>query len=1062
MNLTEFCLKKPVLLAVVVIFMILAGIWSLLSIPIQLTPDVETPQITVRTLWPGASPYEVEREIVQKQEEFLNNLPNLVRLNSESQPGYGNINLEFEIGTDMNDALVRISNELNQVPSYPENALRPTIIASGANSSPIIWMALRTVEGNTRSIRTYKEFAEEQIKPELEKIPGVSEARVYGARDMELQIRFDPVRLSRYGISLNELIGRIRAENVNVSGGLMTQGKREYTIRTVSRFHDPKDMEDMIVRASPQGNVYLRDLAQVRIGHAEHGTSVLSDEGLAIIVPIYKEAGINVLEITRQVSATLERLNAGLLKQNQLVMKSLSDPEYYINSAIGLVLNNLMLGGFLAIGVLYLFLGNLRSALVVALSIPISIIGTFLFMMLLGRNINVISLAGLAFAVGMVMDAAIVVAENIDKMRAQGKPLFPALVEGTKQVYGAILASSLTTVAVFLPVVFVKDQAGQLFKDIAIAICCAIMLSFLVSSTVIPPIYRAVFSNGDIHGLAHINPLTRLCNGVARRMVNFLIMLLDWVQARLWRKLVVVVGITAASAVVGLTLQPKQEYLPGGNRNLLLSILFPPPGYSPQETEDIGRTIIDELRPAIDGKLPGYPKIGRTFMVGFGTTLIMGTVSEDPKRVQELIPLINRAIFKVPGLRGFTSQTSLFERGLAAGRSIDVEIYGADITTMAGITGALFAKVNQIIPGSQIRPIPSFDLGNPEVRIIPNLERAAAAGLTTAELGLIVDIYTDGRKIDEFTLPTGETIDLTLSSATDHLRNIADFETQPLLAPNNNYVTIGSVADVVETVGPQQINRIDGNRVFTLRVLPPPQVSLEEALAILQEQLATPAAAEYAKVPGFRVALTGTADAFTKTRQSLQTGFLLAIAITVLLLVILFEDLLSPLVIIAALPVAAAGGFIGLWLVNTFVAPQPLDMLTMLGFLMMIGIVVNNPILIVSRALDLMRGQNWPLMDAVREAVKSRIRPIFMTTLTSVFGLLPLVLMPGAGSELYRGLGSAVLGGLVLSTVVSMLFVPSLFSLIQDLQALFRPKAPAVDEAGLAAPLATEPGAPGG
>ena len=1042
MGLTEFCLKKPVLVTVAVIFLLLAGIWALFSIPIQLTPDVETPKITVRTNWPGASPYEIEREIVKKQEEFLNNLPNLVAMRSESQPNRGSITLEFEIGTNMDAALLRITNELNQVPSYPENALRPTIILSGANSRPIIWNQIRSAEGNPEPIGTYKQWVEDFIKPEIEKISGISEARVYGGMDAEVQVRFDMAKLSLYGISVRFLADRIRSEIGDISAGTISEGKREYTIRALSPFRTPEQLGGMIVKTTPSGSIFLRDIAEVGMGYTPTRVSVLAKEGPSLVMPIYKEQGANVLAITRDVSATFDRLNRGLLKEKGLVAKRLSDPGYYINSAINLVLQNIMLGGFLAFVVLYLFLGNLRSALVVTFSIPISIIGTFVFMKILGRNINVISLAGLAFSVGMVMDATIVVLENIDKWRARGVPLFESVVKATREVYGAILASSLTTVAVFLPVVFVQDQAGQLFKDIAIAICVAIVLSFAVSTLVIPPAYQFLFggsvgNGGEVH---RVNRLTVWLGKIAWVGVEFLLSVLQWLQGRVWRKLALVFGTIAFAALAAYSLTPKLEYLPSGNRNLILSILFPPPGYSPKETEAMGRQIIDDLRPAMAGEEKGYPKIDRVFFVGFGTTLILGAIVADPSRVKEVIPLINSKLAQVPGMFFVTSQTSLFARGLAAGRSIDIEFYGNDIAVVAAIAQKNFARVKQKLPGSQIRPVPSFDLSKPEVRIYPIIERAAAAGLSVRELGMIVDVFTDGRKIAEFTTAGGETFDLRLMSGDHQLTGIQDFAKQPLLAPNNQYVTLASVATIEETVGPVQINRINQGRAFTLRVSPPANISLEEALETLQRDVVLPAQIENADVPGFRIALSGTADAFTKTLSALQTGFILAVAITFLLLVILFEDLLAPLVIIAMLPIASAGGLIGLWLINTFVATQALDMLTMLGFLMMIGIVVNNPILIVSMALNLMREQGKPLLEAVTAAVQARVRPIFMTTFTSVGGLMPLVLMPGAGSELYRGLGSAVLGGLVLSTLVTMVFVPTLFSLIQDVLALFRPR----------------------
>jgi HAE1 family hydrophobic/amphiphilic exporter-1 len=537
-----------------------------------------------------------------------------------------------------------------------------------------------------------------------------------------------------------------------------------------------------------------------------------------------------------------------------------------------------------------------------------------------------------------------------------------------------------------------------------------------------------------------VNRLTQYLNGWGALAVDKLLQQLRWLQARFWRKASVVVGITLVAVLIAYGLTPKMEYLPRGNRNLLLGILFPPSGYSPKETESMGQQIIDDLWPAMRGEEEGVPKIKRVFFVGFGTTLILGVIAEEPEQVRGLIPHMNKVLARVPGMFFVTSQTSLFAHGLGAGRSIDMEIYGENIHPVGGIAAKLFPKIKAAMPGAQVRPIPSFDFSSPELRVIPNLERAAKAGLSVRDLGLIVDVYTDGRKITEFTGTDGNTLDLRLKASSGSLTSIQGFSDQPLLTPNNRYVTLASVAEIIETVGPVQINRINESRAFTLRVSPPSNISLEEALEILQNQLVAPAKQEHAGVPGFRIALSGTADAFTKTRRAMQTGFILAIAITFLLLVILFEDLLSPLVIMAMLPIAAAGGLIGLWLINALVAEQSLDMLTMLGFLMMIGIVVNNPILIVSMALNLIREQGKSLTDAILAAVQARIRPIFMTTCTSVGGLAPLVLMSGAGSELYRGLGSAVLGGLMLSTVVNMIFVPCLFSMIQDVIGVFRPR----------------------
>ncbi|MDH5751717.1 MAG: efflux RND transporter permease subunit [Deltaproteobacteria bacterium] len=1047
MGLIEFSLKKPVLVGVAVVFAIAAGIWSLLSIPIQLTPDIELPKVTVRTSWPGASPYEIEQEILIPQEEHLENLPNLMEISSSARTGSGHVTMEFEIGTDIDQLLPRITIELNRVGNYPENVQEPRIILSGEQSSPIMFLQVITLPGNERNVRHYSSFLEDYVQPELEKISGVSETRIYGGRNPELQVRFDPEKLTLHGVPINAIINSLRQENVNISGGDFIQGKRLYTIRTVSPYPTPEDLGKIVVRHTDTGPIYLKDVARVELGYEARGSFNISNSGAAMMMPVYKEPGSNVLDVTERVYKTLGELNQTILHEAGLKLRVVSDPSFYIYSAIDLVLQNIYLGGILAILALYIFLGNLRSSLVVAFSIPTSLIITFVFLKLSGRNINVISLAGLAFAVGMVMDAAIVVMENIDTWRKKGQSRFDSLLKATREVYGAILASTLTTVAVFLPVVFVEDQAGQLFRDIALAIVFAILLSFLVSTTIIPPVYRLIFDRLQLPFTGgEPNKVVLELRSLGGRLSERLLEVVLWLQKDIRRKLGVVLGGTLLALALSWLLWPKMEYLPGGNRNFLMTIMFPPPGYNEEELSGLGRDLIEELRPYFEGEKDGYPRIADVFFVTFGTTTFLGTVAEDPNRVKELIPLVNKMVATLPAIRGFTSQTSLFERGMGAGRSIDLEIYGDDIVDTASVAGDLFLKLREIMPGVQVRPMPSFDLANPEVRIIPNIERAAAAGITTSDLGMIVDIYTDGRKIDEFTLPSGRTLDVMLMSSLERLDSVEDFESRLLLGPNNRRLAIGSVAEVVETVGPNQINHINGERVFSLRVLPPSEIALETALEILEQKIIAPARVDYAHVAGLNFRLSGTADAFTKTRKALEKGFLLAVAITFLLLVILFEDLLSPVVIMAALPIAAAGGLIALWLVNLLLAEQPLDMLTMLGFLMMIGIVVNNPILIISKALTLIRQESWPLEEAVVEAVRSRLRPIFMTTTTSIFGLMPLVVLPGPGSELYRGLGAAVLGGLALSTVVNMLFVPCLFSLFQDAEAALMPKTYRVEQ----------------
>ncbi|MDH5560960.1 MAG: efflux RND transporter permease subunit, partial [Deltaproteobacteria bacterium] len=408
MALIRFFLEKPALVGAIAVFLIIAGLTSLFRIPIQLTPDVQTPMLTVQTLWPGASPYEVEKEIVIKQENALRRLPGLERISCESSSGQGRIILEFAIGTDLNDAILRISNELDQVSSYPENAMRPRVITSGSNSSPVMWMQLRAIDGNPIPIDQYQQFAEDEIVAEFEKIRGVSEARVYGGRAKEAQIKLDTEKLASFKISLSQIISQIRKENVDISGGSIDEGKRKYIIRTLSKYRGINDLGNLIIKKFNGQKLYLRDLAEIKIGHKESSAKVLQNGQPSMVIPLYQEQGANILEVTDKAIELIQQLNQVKLKPRGIELRRLSDQRYYIESAISLVSGNLFLGSFLAFGVLLLFLGSIRSALVIVVSIPISVLSTFICLQVFGRNINVISLAGLAFSVGMVVDSAIV------------------------------------------------------------------------------------------------------------------------------------------------------------------------------------------------------------------------------------------------------------------------------------------------------------------------------------------------------------------------------------------------------------------------------------------------------------------------------------------------------------------------------------------------------------------------------------------------------------------------------------------------------------------------------
>ena len=1026
----EICLKRPVSVMVGIIMVLMFGILGLTSLPIQLTPDVSLPELTIKTTWPGATAYEIEREIIEPQEDVLKGLRYLTKMESENVNNQGRIILTFSLDAKLENIMLRTSNKLNEVNKYPENVEKPIITASGANTSPVIWTIFKTLPENQRDINTYRTYFDDHVSQLLERVPGVAELYIVGGTEDELQVMTDPYTLAAQGLTLSRVIERLRGENVNISGGDVSTEKRKYLVRTLGEYRNPSDVTKVILRSENDRVVTVGDVAEVRLGYKKLEAAIFHNGQKAIAVGIKKEAGANVLEMTRRVRQQVDQLNDGILKKNGLILDWVYDQTPYIDSAIGLVKQNIWIGGALAIIVLLIFLRSLSATLVVAAAIPVSVIGTFLFLLLGHRNLNVISLAGMSFAVGMVVDNAIVVMENIDRHRKMGKDSFLAARDGCAEVWGAVLASTITTLAVFLPVIFIKEEAGQLFKDLAIAICGSIALSLVVSVTFIPTLSKLLFDLRErtkrpqkIKSLQNHDPLNTF-GGVFKSSISSLI---SWFTERWYRRLSVVTLLGGGALLVAWMLWPKMEYLPMGNRNLILSILIPPPGYSDAERAAVGTEIGRQLKPYMEKEIDGIDRVKTYFYVGRGQMLLVGAKSVNPERVRSIIPPLQKIIASIPGMYGITMQRGIFEKGLGKERTIEVDISGPELSRLTTAGGALFGMIRRTMPNTQIRPVPSLELTSPEVTILPRRDRSAALGVNARELGLMVDVFLDGRKIDDFKAPGRNQIDLTLMGRDGSITSPDQIIDLPMVTSNGRQVPLSSLATFVETSGPTQINHLERRRNITLQVTPPETLPLEEAMEILSQKLLPQLKKMGLSGNGVEISLSGTADKLTQTRRALQRNFILALIITYLLMAALFESFFYPLIIMVSVPPAAAGGFIGLALVNRFIAPQALDILTMLGFIILIGVVVNNAILIVHQTLNFKRN-GMAAKEALKASVESRIRPIFMSSLTSVLGMLPLVLFPGAGSELYRGLGSVVLGGLALSTVFTIFMVPALLA----------------------------------
>ncbi len=1009
MNLTHLSLSNPVAVAVAVILVVLFGLISLGRLPIQLTPEVDEPEISITTNWRAAAPEEVEADIIEPQEDALRGLPGATQILSEANRGQGKVTLTFAVGTDLRRALLEVMSRLNRVARYPTDADEPIISTVGGDSRPIAWFIVKPLAGNEREIASYQDYVEEVIQSRFERVPGVAMSEVRGGRENELRITFDPFRAASLGIELPEVVQLVGAEDI--SAGFADVGKRRYTVRYTGAYA-AEDFGDMILAWRDGRPVYLRDVARVEVEMVDRSSFVIQNGQNAIAVNAHRETGVNVLEVMAGLREAVVELEEGPLKRAALSIEQVYDETIYIDRSISMVRNNLGLGILLAIGVLWWFFRKFRATLMVALAIPACVLGAFMILDAAGRTLNVISLAGLAFAVGMVLDAAIVVLENIVRLREKGEDGPTASAKGTSQVWGALLASTATTVAIFLPVVFLQDEAGQLFADLALTIAVAVCFSLLVAVTVLPTTAMTWLRNTEMHD-PHQHWWDSMTAGVMR--ITGPRLRLFWIA-----------GLLTVPLVLVYFMVPKADYLPEGNRNLVFSFINPPPGANMDfMEEEMGQQVAQAMAPYVSGEK--QPQIDNYFFVAFSSGMFMGARTVDPDQTGMLVPLINGVIAGFPDTIGFAFKASLFG-GLGGGRAIDIDIQGRELEPLLQAAFAGFMAVRQAF-GSMPRPFPGLELAEPELRLEPNERRIAEVGWDRGDIGGVMRALGDGLYVADY-FDGEQRLDVILRS--DKWTTPEELAAIPLATPEGGIQPVGELVDVVRTAGPNQLRRIDRRRTVTLQIRLPEGMSVEEGIDLIRTKV-TPAIEAALPEDGF-IRYSGSADKLQTTLRNMTGTFLLAIAILYLLISALFRSFKDSLLVLLTIPLATVGGVAALFVMNLVGITQPMDLLTMIGFVILLGLVVNNAILLVHQTRAAER-EGLARRDAVEQAVHLRLRPILMSTLTSLFGMLPLLLVPGAGTELYRGLAGVIVGGLGVSTIFTLILLPSLLRLGEAKQA---------------------------
>jgi multidrug efflux pump subunit AcrB len=1024
MKLAERSLQNPAAVAAAAAIVILFGLIALLRLPIQLLPDTRQPQLFVNASWREAAPAELEEALIEPIEEAMRGLPGLVEMRSESNRGRGGVRLTFEVGTDMTRVMLDVVARLNTLPPLPPDADEPQVFGGDnwqtENAGSLLVRPLPPHSVPDIAVE-YQQLMEEVVEPRLARVPGVSRVNLEGGRPREVQISFDPHRLAALGLTPQRLAQTVIAAR-DVSAGFADVGRRQFTVRVTGR-EPVAQLGELVVGWSDDRPLYLRDVADVRVGHIEAVWFSYRNGLPSYYITLQRTSDSNTVELIDGVKEAIAELNAGPLARENLFIELSWDASVYVRRAIGFVLESLAIGILLAVGGLWYFLRGPRALAVIAASIPISLFFAVITLQLLGRTLNVVSLAGLAFSTGIVIDAALIVQGNIIRYVQQGRDAWSATLEGTQEVMPALIASMLTSIAIFLPILFMEGLEGQLFKDLAITMSVSHAASLLVAATVIPAANRWALAKGlpaDQHqqwwsGMA----------AIAMRATDTPSKRLGWIA-----------GITGASVLLVYLLSPRFDYLPVAQTDLIWnSFRLPPGGNVDTARREFAPVVIERLRPYLEGeKQPAIKYYNLSAWGGFGGVAVV--YPEDPRDIQEMARLLREELMVgFPDTRVFVQRGSLLNVDGNNSREIRMDFQGADLESLMSAARVAVDEIPRVIPETYPQANPGLELDQPELQLIPDEWRIARSGLTRTEVAAAVRAYTGGLWAGEY-FDGNERLDIIVKA--DEWRSPEELAELPIMTPQSGVQTVGELTQLRQTVGPAQLLRINGRRTVSVDFQPPEDMTLDEALGLLEEKVEP--AVRATMDPKVQLSYAGTANALHEALRAMGANFLLALVILFALMAALFRSIRDSLMVMLVIPVSVVGGILALRLVG-LLGFQALDLLTMIGFIILLGLVVNAAILLVDQTRARERS-GVPRCDAVRQALETRARPIVLSTSTAVLGMAPLIFMPGLGAEIYRGLAAVVAGGMIVGTSFTWFLMPSLLRLGEERSAAAEETAP--------------------
>lgn len=1011
----KFSVKKPVTITMMILIVIVLGAISLSKLSIDLLPNIELPIAVVQTSYSGAGPEEIENLITVPMEQAVGTIENIDTITSYSNDGSSLLLMQFNFGTDMDEATLQMREKIDLIKGFlPDGTTSPIVMKLDIDSMPIVQLAI----SSNGSLQTTQKLAEDIVQPRLERIEGTASADVSGGLEREVQIMLKEEMTKGYNVSQTYISGILRSENLNLSSGTVMKGSNELTVRTVGEFKDIEEIRNLNIPLPKGGTVRLSDIADVNFVNKDQATVTKLNGQDVVQISVMKQSDGNTVSVAKDVTKELEKIQK---EYPDLKIETVFNQADYINESIDNLKSTAITGAILAVIILLVFLRSFKTTLVIALSIPISIITTFVLLYFAGITLNMMTIGGLALGVGMLVDNSIVVLENIYRHRSLGMDRITASVEGTNEVSMAVTASTLTTVAVFIPIVFTGGLAATIFKDFALTIVMALMSSLLVALTLVPMMSSKLISVKNLESEEEQEKKHGKIVTTYKRV-------LSWSLRH--RVTTVIASIVIFAVSVAMVISVGAEFFPATDEGQISISVTLPDG---AEVTHVDETLseVNEIIKEIPEVKTVFTSAGSGGMMSISSganagsiTVMLSDLADRDRSVKEVSDEMRTLLKDIPGAEISVTETSTMSMGMSGG-AISISIKGDDLNTLKEI-GEDFKKIIEGVEGTR-EVESSYEDGIPQVQVIADRGIASQYGLTTSQIGSQVGSTLAGSTVTKFKVD-GDELDVVLKGDNMYGQSMSLLDMLPITTPSGGTIPLSEVADIQTAKGPVSITRENQTRILSVTG----SVAGRDVQSVSND--ITKALAEYQMPNGYSYKFGGETEQIKETFADLFMVMIVAVALVYMIIAAQFESLIQPLSIMFSVPLALSGGFIGL-----FVTGLPLNVIGLIGLIILVGIVVNNAIVLIDYVNN-RRRNGEDRTSAIMKAGPIRIRPIMMTALTTILGLVPMALGIGEGAELTQSMGVVVIGGLSLSTVLTLILVPVMYTIFDDMTEFFKRK----------------------